>query len=221
MINDVIVERVISPVCNTPLPAAPCHAILHARNLPLSSSFSSFCFSFSSGWNSTEAETKSGFLQDVAYPTSEIIIRIIWYIIDVMLDVVGELGWKLSHPLRGKNLFEISKYLFFFLFIYIGGEEMEKIFLRANFSSDTKFGRQVYLFFSFPPFFLSLSLFRWKKCFQRDFPFLKLLRVFSNFLPLVFPSISTSPFFLSLFLLLPSLILFPFFPRSNIGPCVG
>lgn len=97
---------------------------------------------------------------------------------------------------------------------------MEKIFLRANFSSDTKFRRQVYLFFSFLPFFLSLSLFRWKKCFQRDFPFLKLLRVFSNFLPLVFPSISTF-LCLFLFLLLPSLILFPFFPRSNIGLCVG
>lgn len=56
MINDVIVERVISPVCNTPPP--PCASagrtptpFCALQTLPLLE------------WNSTEeAETKSGFL---------------------------------------------------------------------------------------------------------------------------------------------------------------
>lgn len=66
---------------------------------------------------------------------------------------------------------------------------MEKIFLRANFSSDTKFRRRVYLFFSLSLYFEGEG----KKCFQERFSIPQTSPRFSNFLPLVFPSISTSP----------------------------
>lgn len=110
---------------------------------------------------------------------------------------------------RERNI-EFESCFFLFISRRAFAEEMEKIFLRANFSSDTKFRRRVYLFFSLSLYFEGEG----KKCFQERFSIPQTSPRFSNFLPLVFPSISTSP-------LLSSLILFPFFPCSNIGPCIG
>lgn len=89
---------------------------------------------------------------------------------------------------RERNI-EFESCFFLFISRRAFAEEMEKIFLRANFSSDTKFRRRVYLFFSLSLYFEGEG----KKCFQERFSIPQTSPRFSNFLPLVFPSISTSP----------------------------
>lgn len=98
--------------------------------------------------------------------------------------------FRLGGILKGGKEISNSKAVFFlFISRRAFAEEMEKIFLRANFSSDTKFRRRVYLFFSLSLYFEGEG----KKCFQERFSIPQTSPRFSNFLPLVFPSISTSP----------------------------